>query len=1137
MRDYIKEQIRMFVEDYHIDGFRWDSVYNIRYASGTWNQTGNDMLAEINNWLINYHPDLFRISEDHAFDTDVGFEAQWDHGFLNDIRYLATAANDADRNMDTLAGYLRDTGLDRVVYPESHDSCGDLNSKNRLPYDINSGDPAGYYAKKRALLANTIAMVSPGIPMIFEGSEMHEWYQFSDGTALRWSLTNTYAGLVKAYGDLIHLRRNVAGHTAALKNANNVNVHHVNNTGKVVGMIRWDQGGQTDDIVVAINCSATAYGSYGMAFPSAGTWTCLYNSDSTNYNADFGNVGPAVGGTIDTDGSANATLALGAYSMQIYYKAAAVPSSVSFDPVAPSGCGSEVTLTYSPGDGVLSGATPVYAYIGQNNWQNPASNLMTAAGSDWTLDYTIPADTYELNIVFTDGAGTWDNNGGSDWKVAVSDCGTPPVGTETEYWRGDAGLNNNWANTDASGINNWWRAGDGWTVRRPDLASNAWSATGVRSYNTVIIDNDQRTAMAVNNDTDTGGAEFQVHQILFANFADRSLTQGNGAYLKMGGGTNNAKIEATSPNGTGTYTFNVPLLLDKTTELNPVGGNLAFNAAITNGGYGIEVYGNNGKTLAIAGGISGAGGLTVNQNSLVVLSGSNTYNGGTEVEAGTLQIGAGGDTGSVAGHITNHAAVVFDRTGAASYSGILSGSGSLTKKGAGVLTLSGPNSFAGATYIEGGAVTVVPGGTLGDGSDVYLSSGAVLTANVSLAVDSLRERGSGNGGTAAIAAGAVLAITGADKATFYMGAISGAGDLALAGSGTTRMQLYGAQTYTGDTLIHSAVLGLQPDTTLASPRIVIGTNATFDVATRTGGLTFNSGQGLLILASSSNAPARINTVTNNGLVAAADSVLAFGSYSTNAGPPLLVEGAGELVLAAGNTVVVTNIGDPLVEGAYKLIAKEGNSVAGAAPTNVAVAGNGLDTNSVLTASLSIVDGELFLDVSGPTRVVLYSFTAGDENGQVVVRWRTASEEHTVGFFVERWDGRQWVRVNEAIVYAAGADGFGASYALVDAGAAAGGTYLYRLVEVETDGDGQFYGPYERTATALKLQSPVVLDGDAVLIRWLSREDECYRILRSTNLTEGFLPIAFGLPATPPENEYRDETAGGLGMYLIQVDGD
>ena len=371
VRAYIKDQIRMFLEEYKVDGFRWDSVYNIRNTSGTWNDSGNQMLWEVNQMMISEFPNALRIAEDNAFDSDVGFQAQWDHGYLSDIRYLATAGSDADRNMDTLAYRLQNRlngdGFGRVVYVESHDTCGDLNNKHRLPHDIDSSNAWSYYAKKRALLANMIALVTPGIPMIFEGSEMHEDWTFSNNTALRWSLTNTFAGIVQAYADLIHLRRNAYGNTAGLKNADNITVHHVNNTDKVLGMIRWQNGGQTDDLLIAISCSATARINYSMAFPSSGTWYCLYNSDSMAYDSSFGGMGPAVGDAVTA--GATASLNLGAYSIQIYSKTPIpIASSAAFDPAAPSGCGTTVDITYAPADGLLKDAATVFAFIGRNNW-------------------------------------------------------------------------------------------------------------------------------------------------------------------------------------------------------------------------------------------------------------------------------------------------------------------------------------------------------------------------------------------------------------------------------------------------------------------------------------------------------------------------------------------------------------------------------------------------------------------------------------------------------------------------------------------------------------------------------------------------------------------------------------------------
>jgi len=70
---------------------------------------------------------------------------------------------------------------------------------------------------------------------------------------------------------------------------------------------------------------------------------------------------------------------------------------------------------------------------------------------------------------------------------------------ETVYWR-SAAPTANWANAND---NNWNRAGDGWDVRRPDLANNQWSTSGTRSYNVVIFDNGTQTTTTVNAE---GGA-------------------------------------------------------------------------------------------------------------------------------------------------------------------------------------------------------------------------------------------------------------------------------------------------------------------------------------------------------------------------------------------------------------------------------------------------------------------------------------------------------------------------------------------------------------------------------------------------------------------------------------------------------
>ena len=147
-------------------------------------------------------------------------------------------------------------------------------------------------------------------------------------------------------------------------------------------------------------------------------------------------------------------------------------------------------------------------------------------------------------------------------------------------------------------------------------------------------------------------------------------------------------------------------------------------------------------------------------------------------------------------------------------------------------------------------------------------------------------------------------------------------------------------------------------------------------------------------------------------------------------------------------------------------------------------------------------GDVVYSNESPALVVLYSFSVADEGGVVVVRWRTASENDTVGFYVERWDGEQFVRLNSEPIFSP-QNGMGNSYSFTDVTAVPGNTYTYRLIEIEGDCEMEMYGPFDRTASALQIQPPITAGSDGMVIRWLSREDEAYNILRATDLLTGF----------------------------------
>lgn len=430
---FIRDQIFSLVEDYHIDGFRWDSVFNIAYVGGTWNQEGADLLTSINVELYTRHPDVFRIAEDNALTTWeeawMGFEAQWHHGFLNYIRELATTPNDEDRDIGALANWMEQYGgFYQVVYAESHDSCGDLNSKHRLPRVIEGDAPQGYWAKKRSFLANAVALTAPAIPMIFMGTEYNEDWDFSSNNSLQWrGLAEENDGIVSMYADLIGLRRNAKGVSGEMMSTNAMTTT-MSREGKILAVARGT------NLLEIFNWSAQAKEPYpAITFPSAGEWHCLFNSDWKGYDASFGGVGAKVNETLTVPASRIAEVSLGAYSLQIWGRSplpVEKASVVETDPERPAE-GKTVTLRYEVNDGPLAGRAEgagVVAHVGFNGWNDAQDIAMSNPTNDlWTCEIAVPTGVWSLSVCFHDGNGLWDNHGGENWEILVTIADDTPV--------------------------------------------------------------------------------------------------------------------------------------------------------------------------------------------------------------------------------------------------------------------------------------------------------------------------------------------------------------------------------------------------------------------------------------------------------------------------------------------------------------------------------------------------------------------------------------------------------------------------------------------------------------------------------------------------------------------------------------
>ena len=122
--------------------------------------------------------------------------------------------------------------------------------------------------------------------------------------------------------------------------------------------------------------------------------------------------------------------------------------------------------------------------------------------------------------------------------------------------------------------------------------------------------------------------------------------------------------------------------------------------------------------------------MTKTGTGTLTLTGANTYSGVTTISAGTFLVGNGASTGSIAGNVTDNAALVFNRTDAVTFAGVVSGTGSLSQVGSGTLILTGTSTYNGATAVSAGTLQV--DGGLGN-TAVTVQSGAILTGQGTIA--------------------------------------------------------------------------------------------------------------------------------------------------------------------------------------------------------------------------------------------------------------------------------------------------------------------------------------------------------------------------------------------------------------------
>ncbi len=343
------------------------------------------------------------------------------------------------------------------------------------------------------------------------------------------------------------------------------------------------------------------------------------------------------------------------------------------------------------------------------------------------------------------------------------------------------------------------------------------------------------------------------------------------------------------------------------------GGSLVFD--INNNVSIACIESDNGAGGGVGGDITKLGPAT-----LIIETGTttNAYTGQYVVTAGTLQ----GNTSTLVGPITDNAAVTFNQLGMGIFNPAITGTGTLTKIGAGAVDLTAVNTYGGGTIISAGTLTV-SGSIVGN---VNLDmSGAIFDVANSLSIADLN---SVAGSTITLGASNTLTVT-TTMADLVAGVIEGDGALTKAGVNT--LTLSNTNTYTGLTTINGGTFEVTGS--------IVG-----PVTVNMAGAAFNAN----------------NTFTMGDLNSVAGSTVSIGNTRT------LTVTTSMADLVAG---VIQGLGGLQVIGTNVLTASGANTYSGGTTVN---GGTYQVTGSIV--------GDVDILTAGATFDVQNTFTIGDLRG-------------------------------------------------------------------------------------------------------------------------------------------------------------
>lgn len=380
-----------------------------------------------------------------------------------------------------------------------------------------------------------------------------------------------------------------------------------------------------------------------------------------------------------------------------------------------------------------------------------------------------------------------------------------------------------------------------------------------------------------------------------------------GASFSVSGGTITFNNTSTGDSNTViTFTTASTLNVNSTTTVGAVVAGGGASGSIINVASNFTI--GNSSSFTYNGTLSGSG--TITKVGTGTLTYPNTSGSGVNyiISEGSISIGGGGSTGSIAGSIQNNSNLIFNRSSGYTHSGVISGTGSVTFNSSGNTTLTAPNSYQGGSTILRGTLSIGNNTALGSG-DVTIAGNCIISSAGQVTIANN------------IALGSALSITMQGNSNYTLsGVLSGSSTIIK--NGVSTLTLSGNNINTGTITVSNGTL--QGTTSSIVVPIVNNSSVIFSQSTNgvyaqnisgTGNLSIN-GTGIVTLSGTHTFGG--GTTLNAGTLIVTGQL--GGAVTVNPGATLKGTGTvtGNVACSGGIVAPGTSIGILNINGALTL---------------------------------------------------------------------------------------------------------------------------------------------------------------------------------------------------------------------------